>query len=114
MTRLLTGFSALVLLTGVGCLHIQPVGVMAKTLGTSPSPTRPAPGVTVVPAREVSQGPVVQPAPAPAPPALLVTPGEVTGANHQEKVRRLMEEMEADRRAMEAIPRPSEVSVIKR
>jgi hypothetical protein len=58
--------------------------------------------------------PVIQPAPAPAPPALLVTPGEVTEANGADAARRLMEELEADRRSMEAMPRPAEISVIEK
>jgi hypothetical protein len=111
MTRLALGL--LVLLPGLGCVHLQPVGPLAKEFA-GPAPASPAPGVTVTAPKDVAPKPVVQPAPAPAPPALLVTPGEVTEANHTDAARRLMEELEADRRAMESMPRPAEISVIKR
>jgi len=104
----------LMLLPGVGCFHLQPVGPFAKELAKGPDPeSRPAPGVTVTPAKDAGQGPVVQPAPAPPPPALLVTPGEVTEANYRQAVQRLTEELEADRKSMEAMPRTAEVSVVR-
>jgi hypothetical protein len=106
MSRFALGL--LVLLPGLGCVHLQPVGPFAGQYA-GPAPASPAAGIpTPVPK------PIVRPAPAPAPPALLVTPGEVTEANHADAARRLMEELEADRRSMEAMPRPAEISVIRR
>jgi hypothetical protein len=106
MTRFALGL--LVLLPGLGCVHLRPVGPLAKEYA-GPAPTSPAAGVATA-----APKPIVQPAPAPAPPALLVTPGEVTEVNHADAARRLMEELEADRRSMDAMPRPVEISVIKR
>jgi hypothetical protein len=103
-----------VLLAGVGCVHLQPVGPFAKELAGSPPPASPAPGVTVTAPKDAGAAPIVQPAPAPPPPALLVTPGEVTESNFQEAARRLTEELEADRRSMDAMPRQAEISVIRR
>jgi hypothetical protein len=111
MNKLALGL--LVLLPGLGCVHLQPVGPFAKDLAGS-APTSPATGVTVTTPTDAAPKPIIQPAPAPVPPALLVTPGEVTEANHADAVRRLIEELEADRRSTEAIPRPAEVSVIRR
>lgn len=100
-------------LVSVGCLGIQPVGPMAKMLNEEAPPTRPAPGVTVTAAKDAPGGPVIQQAPPPPLPALKVTPGEVNESNYQDVMRRLVEEMEADRKAMESMPRYAEVSVVK-
>lgn len=93
-------------LGGVGCLHVTPVGPMAKMLGSDPKPA-------TVPGAKPSVDPVTVPAPKPVPPALLVTPGEVSDQNPQDATKKLREELEQDRRSMEAMPRPSEVSVLK-
>lgn len=108
MRTIALGFALIGLGSGVGCVTLQPVGPLAHKLG---SPTGPKPAPPGTPAGPVM--PPLQPAPAPVPPALLVTPGEVTEANHKQSVRRLIEEMEADRKAMESMPRTAEVSVIK-
>ena len=47
--------------------------------------------------------PTVTPLPPPPPPTVYVTPGEVTEANHAEKVRRLLDETEADRKALASL-----------
>lgn len=106
-------FGLLMLLPGVGCVHLQPIGPLAQENGAA-APVSPAPGVTVTAPKDAVPKPIVQPAPAPSPPALLVTPAEVTEANHADAARRLMEELEADRRSMESMPRSAEISVIKR
>ncbi len=100
-------------LASLGCLGIKPVGPMATMLNEEPPPTRPAPGVTVTAAKDAPGGPVIQQAPPPPLPSLKVTPGEVTEANYPDAMRRLIEEMEADRKAMETMPRYAEVSVVK-
>ena len=56
--------------------------------------------------------PVIQAAPAPPPPSLRVTPAEVNETNYGEAAKRLMEELEADRKSIESMPRYAEVSVI--
>jgi hypothetical protein len=110
MRTIALGFALMGLGSGVGCVTLQPVGPFASKLA---SPTGPKPAPTGSPATAAPVLPPLQPAPAPVPPALLVTPGEVTEANHKQSVRRLIEEMEADRKAMESMPRTAEVSVIK-
>ena len=99
MTR--TILFAAVLMTGIGCAHIQPVGPMAK----------------MFPPKEkkddaLAMEPIVTQAPRPVPPAMLVTPGEVTEGNYQQAIDKLKQEMEQDRRSLESMPRTSEVSVI--
>ncbi len=108
MRTIALGFALIGLGSGVGCVTLEPVGPFANKLG---SPAGPKPAPSAAPTGPVM--PPLQPAPAPVPPALLVTPGEVTEANHKQSVRRLIEEMEADRKAMESMPRTAEVSVIK-
>lgn len=95
----------LLLLSGVGCLHLEPIGPLAG--GKAPrAAKRPA----------VSDGhsmPVLPPAPPPIPPASLVTPGDVSETNAQEVIRRFEAELDADRKTMEKTPRYSEVSVVR-
>lgn len=112
MTKLIFGAVGIALLCGLGCVHLQPVGPITNPTGVAPAADEPKAKVSE--AKDVAQMPTVTPLPPPAPPAVYVTPGEVTEANHAEKVRRLSEEMEADRKAMEAMPRASEVSVIRK
>lgn len=96
----------LLLFTGVGCIHFQPIGPLADRSAGGPVP---APGM----ARDAAGGPALPTAPPPTPPAMLVSPAEVTDANSQQAARRLTEEMEADRKGIEAMPRYAEVSVIR-
>jgi hypothetical protein len=110
VTKLIFGAVGLALLCGLGCVHLQPVGPLMKPSGEAAE----LPKAKVSEAKDVARMPTVTPLPPPPPPAVYVTPGEVTEANHAEKARRLLDEMEADRKAMEAMPRASEVSVIKR
>lgn len=113
MKRILTGL--MLLLPTVGCFHLQPVGPLAKTFGEKPpeTPSAPEPKAKAVVDKEVAAAPVIQAAPPPPLPSLKVTPGEVNANNHQEVARRLMEELEADRKALDSFPRYSEVSVVK-
>lgn len=89
--------------SGTGCLHVQPVGPLAATLGMPANP--PPPGTKVEPP---TPDPIIREAPKPTPPALYVTPGEVSGTNADEAMKRLTQEMETDRRSMEAMPRYSD------
>lgn len=102
----------LCLVPSVGCFSLKPVGPLAKSMGKQDPDTSPSPGVTVTAAKDAPAGPMIQPAPAPPPPSLRVTPGEVNETNYNDAARRLMEELEADRKAMESMPRYAEVSVI--
>jgi hypothetical protein len=92
----------LLLLANAGCLHVQPVGPLAEMF-----PQKPRPKDEPVPE------PVVRQAPKPTLPALYVTPGEITTANAVEAAKRLQQELETDRRSLEAMPKYSEVSVVK-
>ena len=81
-----------------GCTTIQPVGPMAKMFPPSEKKTD-----------DVTPEPIVTQAPRPVPPAMLVTPGEVTEGNYQQAVEKLKQEMEQDRRSMDSMPRASEI-----
>lgn len=85
-----------------GCTSIQPVGPMAKVFPPKKDKKE----------DEVTPEPIVQQSPRPVPPAMLVTPGEVTEGNYQMAIEKLKQEMEQDRRSLESMPKPSEVSVL--
>ena len=98
----------------VGCVTLKPVGPLAKNMAPAPGSDAPKDAVTkVTPAKDIPSGPIIQPAPAPTPPKTDVTPGEVTESNTADIVRRLQAELDADRKSAEAMPRPSEISLIK-
>lgn len=91
----------------VGCVHLQPVGPMAKMMKPGHPQER------VQQAKPVEAAPIITSAPPPPPPSLLVAPGEVGSDNHRDAIKRLTEELESDRKAIETMPRYSEVSVVK-
>lgn len=109
---LLAAFSAA--LGSTGCLSIQPVGIMAKHLGTRPAPSKSADGATVMPASDAAAGPQLAKAPPPPTPSFLVTPGEVTAATAADAAARLIKEMDADRQALSTFPNYAEVSTVGR
>jgi hypothetical protein len=78
---------AFTLLAGVGCMNMQPVGPMTKVLPPKPRPSDPT-------------EPQVVPAPKPVPPAALIQPSDVTDDNAEAVTRKLMNELEADRKTM--------------
>lgn len=103
-----------VLLTGAGCLHFQPIGPLAKQMGAQDAgATRPAPGVKVMPAKDAATVPILPAPPPPNPPSALVAPGEVSEGNSDQAAKRLLDELDADRKAMDRMPRYGEVSVVK-
>lgn len=115
MNRIASLLFATGLLTGAGCLGLRPVGPIADSFQPKESAAaKPEPGTKVTAAKDAPAGPVLAPAPPPPAPTLRVTPGEVTDANAAASADRLAEEIEADRKAMEAMPRYAEVSVIKK
>jgi hypothetical protein len=103
MTRLtlLAGLAFVVASSGLGCMTFRPVGPM-KTVFPP-----------VAEKDEASAEPVLTRAPRPVPPALLVTPGEVTEGNYRQAVEKLKQELEQDRRSLESMPKPADVSVVK-
>lgn len=114
MKKLLLLAASAAALGSTGCTTVQPVGVMAKYLGTKPAATRTADGATVLPAADAPAGPLTRKAPPPPTPSFLVAPGEVSAATAPDAVARLLKEMDADRQALAAFPNYAEVSTVGR
>lgn len=87
----------------VGCASIRPIGPLAQMQGLTPDGKTP----------EHTPEPIVREGPRPTTPAVYVTPSEVTTTNVDEALKRLNQELETDRRTMEAMPRYAEVSKLK-
>lgn len=102
------GFASALLL-GVGCMHIQPVGPMAATLGVT-KPTAHPTALTEPSAPKPIVAPETLPAPPPPAPSLLVTPEEIDATNADEMIQRLKKELETDRNAIDEMPNYSIVS----
>ena len=89
----------LVLVGGAsGCLNVQPVGPLAKITG--------APKGKPLTKDDLEQA--TAPAPRPVPPAMLVTPGDVTAENADEIVRKSMVELQTDGKSTANVPLVSE------
>lgn len=102
------GVAALALIAAPGCMTITPAGPLAKIMKPAPKPDA---TVAAKPA-DASTKPMPPNAPPPPAPAFRVAPGEVSAANHADIARRLEEEMQQDRAAMDALPQYAEVSVV--
>ncbi|CAN5181079.1 hypothetical protein BH11PLA2_BH11PLA2_07540 [soil metagenome] len=98
MNRILLG---MIIALNVGCLNIRLAGPLADGRPSKAQDDAPVPE------------PVVRQAPKPTPPALYVTPGEVTPANAADAAKRLQQELDTDRRGLDAMPKYTDVSVIK-
>src|SRR5262249_37724297 len=98
----------MVFLGGVGCIHLQPIGPLAKVTGTPKS----GPGAGPL-AKDGPPDPVTVPAPRPVPPAMLGTPGGVAAAPAADAAQKLPNELEMDRKPQPNAPRTAEVSVYK-
>ena len=92
----------LALLSTTGCLHVQPIGPLADEF-----PRKAAVKEEAVPE------PIVRQAGKPTPPSLYVTPAEITPANAADAAKRLQQELDTDRRTLDAMPKYSEVSIVK-
>ncbi len=101
-------------LTSTGCFSLQPVGLMAKQLGSRPAPTKSADGATVMPAADAPAGPLLSKAPTPPTPSSLIAPDEVTAATAADAVAKLVQELEADRQGLASFPNYAEVSTVAR
>jgi hypothetical protein len=113
MTRLAHGLLLAAVAGQCGCLGLKPVGPMAELFPpTNPATTKVAPGVKAGAAKDAAGPPALAPAPPPPAPSLLVSPAEVTPATADEMARKLAAELEADRKALEAMPKYAEVSVV--
>lgn len=82
----------LALTAGLGCTGVQPAGPLAKVMKPKPAPA----------ADKAAERPAAAEL-KPAPPALLITPGEVT-ADPQAAAQKLTTELEYDRRSLQAQP----------
>jgi hypothetical protein len=108
MKRLLFG---LVLLGGLGCTGVQPVGPLAKSF--DPGAPKAEPGAAADNDSK-TEPPVASAASRPVPPARLIEPDEVTADTAAVAAQKLLNEYEADRRTMPAPPKTAEVSVYKK
>ena len=99
-------FLGLVLVGGVGCLNVQPIGPLAKHGSARPAANENRD-------KDVPPEPVVVPAPRPVPPAMLIVPGEVTADNAAAAAQKLGNEFEYDWKTLPPPPKTAEISRIK-
>jgi hypothetical protein len=88
------------LLGGLGCMHVQPVGPLAKTTGTPKG----APAAGPVDKNATPAEPVEVSGPQPPRPAEMITPGEVTAETAPAAARKLASELEIDGKATPNVP----------
>ncbi len=89
----------LVLIAGAsGCMHMEPTGPLAHIMGAPKS----------VPTDEDEKAAANMPPPRPVPPAMLVTPGEVTAESADDAVRKLTNELQTDGKSIPNVPFVSE------
>ncbi len=110
LSRIIGSIGAVGMLISTGCLHIQPIGPLAHAQGL---PSNPPPIGSKAAAEATRLEPILREAPKPTPPAMYVTPGEITATNADEAMKRLQQELETDRRITEAMPRYAEISIVK-
>jgi hypothetical protein len=97
MRKLLLG---LMLLAGVGCTNVQPIGPLAKRMGKPPAANKDAD----------PPEPVTVPAPRPAPPAALIEPDEVTADSAAASVQKLTNELDYDAKTLPPPPKTADIS----
>lgn len=104
MSKLLV---ALALGAAVGCTGIHPVGPFARPGG--------APGKSKAKERENDgpPDPITIPAPKPTPPLNTTGPEDVNPDNPYSAAQKLMQELEADGKAIPSVPKTAEVSRYK-
>jgi len=105
----------LVLLSpSVGCMSFRPTGPIFGEDAVQPTmkPSKTNPNAMI--AIDGVPPPVLPDAPPPPAPVSLVSPGEIDASNHKEAVRKLVEEIELDRKATSEFPNYSSVSKIER
>ena len=98
MNRIALGLLAAGVLGHCGCVGVKPVGPFADAF-TVKMPPKPKAG---------PKDAALPPAPMPSAPALYVSPGEVSESTADDMAKKLEAELEADRKAMEAMPRYGE------
>ena len=105
----------LLLLPAVGCMSFRATGPLAGQMG-APAPTtkqsRTDPNAQI--ALDPLGVPTLPEAPPPPAPTQLVTPSEIDAANAGDAVKKLMQEIETDRKMTEQFPNYPVVSKIER
>lgn len=92
----------MMLLAGVGCTNVQPIGPLAKRMGKPPA------------AKDIDPPePVTVPAPRPTPPAALIEPDEVTADTAAAAVQKLTNELDYDAKTFPPPPKTAEISRYK-
>ena len=94
-----TLFLGALLLGGLGCTNLHPIGPLARGKSHAPTLEKDAPE------------PVTIAAPKPVPPAMLIVPGEVTSDNSSSATQKLANEFEYD---WKTIPPPSKTAEVSR
>ena len=96
----------------LGCTSLKPVGPL---IGKS-TPTRSVdqPNAIVTSPRDIGVMPMFEDAPPPPPPTRGVTVGDVTPGDAHAAAKKLMQELEQDRKAADAMPNYTEVSRVPR
>ena len=105
----------LLILPAVGCLSFRPTGPLADQMGASAPMTKPSrsdPNAQI--ALDPQGVPALPEAPPPPAPTNLVTPSEIDAANAGDAVKKLMREIETDRKMTEQFPSYPVVSKIER
>lgn len=96
----------------LGCNHFKAVGPFSGK--DTPRRSSSQPNAIVTSPKEIEAMPVFADAPPPPAPTRSVTPGDVTNASAGDAAKKLMQELEADRKAGEAMPHHAEISRIPR
>lgn len=95
-----------------GCTNLKPVGPF--TGSTAPTRSVNQPNAIVMPPKDISAMPKFEDGPAPPAPLRTVTVGDVTPASGHSAAEKLMQEIESDRKGVDAIPNYTEVSRVPR
>ena len=96
----------------VGCSSFKPVGPIIGKNAPSRSATQPNTVVTTP--KDIGAMPTFADAPAPPAPTRNVVPGDVTADGANDAAKKLMLELEQDRKAVAAMPNYTEVSHVPR
>ena len=91
----------------IGCTSLKPVGPFANS---APKTTTVGPNAIVTGPKDIGTMPQFQDGPPPPAPIRSVTPGDVTPTTGHDAAKKLMQEIEADRKAGEAMPNHVEIS----
>ena len=91
----------------IGCTSLKPVGPFTSS---TPKTTTVGPNAIVTGPKDIGTMPQFQDGPPPPAPIRSVTPGDVTPATAYEVEKKMRLEIEADRKAGEAMPNHVEIS----